>query len=159
MKADDLAWVQAQLRSCRCIAKQLKVCAEVTGQSEGVLLYELGYEDLHALQRAYPEKQSWYHGKKNIVATEPPPKRSNVPDDATMKKTVRMYVADNATMEKAVRMYVAGAPLAKVAAQLGYTEPPTPRTLAHCVSRWRARHPKIDAQLPARRTYTKRRKR
>lgn len=143
MKADDLAWVQAQLRSCRCIAKQLKICAEVTGQSEGVLLHELGYEDLHALQRAYPEKQSWYHGKKNIVATEPSPMRSNVPYDATM--------------EKAVRMYVAGAPLAKVAALLGYTEPPTPRTLARCVSGWRARHPKIDAQLPDRRPYTKRR--
>lgn len=144
MKADDLAWVQAQLRSCRCIAKQLKICAEVTGSSEGVLLYELGYKDLHALQRAYPEKQSWYYRKKNIVATEPTPKRPNVPDDKAM--------------EKAVRMYVAGAPLAKVAALLGYTETPTPGALTHCVNKWRARHPKIDAQLPARRIYTKRRR-
>lgn len=108
MRADDLAWVQAQLRSCRCIAKQLKICAEVTGSSEGVLLYELGYKDLHALQRAYPEKQSWYYGQKNIVATEPSPKRPNVPDDKAM--------------EKAVRMYVTGAPLAKVAAQAAKTE-------------------------------------
>lgn len=71
MKADDLAWVQAQLRSCRCIAKQLKICAEVTGSSEGVLLYELGYKDLHALQRAYPEKQLWCRGKKILPPSGP----------------------------------------------------------------------------------------
>lgn len=145
MKADDLAWVQAQLRSCRCIAKQLKICAEVTGSSEGVLLYELGYKDLHALQRAYPEKQSWYHGKKNIVATGPSPKRSNVPDDKAM--------------EKAVRLYLAGGSAQEVGRLMGYNQVPVDHTLSRRVGAWRKQHPALAAQLPARRTYTKRRKR
>lgn len=141
MRADDLAWVQGQLRGCKCIAKQLKICAEVTGSSEGVLLYELGYEDLHALQRAYPEKQIWYRGKKNITAIRP--------------YRQRPAPVDEATMEKAVRLYLAGGSAQEVGRLMGYNQVPVDHTLSHRVGAWRKQHPALAAQLPDRRKWTK----